>query len=310
MYGPRTDSNTSPELRAAVTPRTQADRPVGEWNHFEITVRGTTVSVALTSKTVLPGAMIPDPPLRGRFALQPHGGERDGQWFVSTSLMQFKNIYIVVNHVAANESSDAAGKGREESLVDLLVGGFVRVWYPSDAIPEAQRKKWQFRLLAYLDLVDKPLYHRRCPSQVKLRALLVHPTTLPVSAMQLAHPHRRPVERGVSLKPKVIFESSHETNPPTHPAPMSLCATQNELVHARSGLEDEREPRTLRYERRAFVETPIAASADTDTSKAARARLTAVLAELNPAAGKTDGAGAGGEAKSAAPPAKKTRNKK
>jgi arylsulfatase A len=37
-----------------------------------------------------------------------------------------------------------------------------------------------------------------------------------------------------------------------------------------------------------FVEKPVAASADTDASKAARARLTAVLAELNPANGKTD----------------------
>ena len=54
MYGIRTDPNTSPELRAAVTPRTQADKPVGEWNHFEITVRGKTVTVALNGKTVLP----------------------------------------------------------------------------------------------------------------------------------------------------------------------------------------------------------------------------------------------------------------
>jgi hypothetical protein len=40
-----------------------------------------------------------------------------------------------------------------------------------------------------------------------------------------------------------------------------------------------------------FVEKPIAPSADTEASKAARARLTAVLADLNPAAGKIDGAG-------------------
>ncbi len=42
-----------------------------------------------------------------------------------------------------------------------------------------------------------------------------------------------------------------------------------------------------------FVEKPVAPSADTDTRKAARARLAAVLAELNPAGGKTDGAGGG-----------------
>ena len=40
MYGVRTNPKTPPEVRAAVTPRTQADKPVGEWNRFEITVRG------------------------------------------------------------------------------------------------------------------------------------------------------------------------------------------------------------------------------------------------------------------------------
>ena len=43
-----------------------------------------------------------------------------------------------------------------------------------------------------------------------------------------------------------------------------------------------------------FVEKPVAPDADTEVSKAARARLTAVLAELNPAGGKTDGAGGKG----------------
>jgi arylsulfatase A len=46
-----------------------------------------------------------------------------------------------------------------------------------------------------------------------------------------------------------------------------------------------------------FVEKPVAASADTPASKAARARLTAVLKELNPEAGKTDSGGPNGKAK-------------
>lgn len=46
-----------------------------------------------------------------------------------------------------------------------------------------------------------------------------------------------------------------------------------------------------------FVEKPVAASADTELSKAARARLTAVLAELNPAGGKTDVAGSNKQAR-------------
>lgn len=40
-----------------------------------------------------------------------------------------------------------------------------------------------------------------------------------------------------------------------------------------------------------FVEKPVSAAEDTEASKAGRARLTAVLAELNPASGKTDANG-------------------
>ena len=77
MYGIRTDPEHRAEsLRAAVTPRTQADKPVGEWNRFEITVRGKTVRIVLNGKVVIPGAQIPDLPARGRLALQHHGGKR------------------------------------------------------------------------------------------------------------------------------------------------------------------------------------------------------------------------------------------
>ncbi len=44
-----------------------------------------------------------------------------------------------------------------------------------------------------------------------------------------------------------------------------------------------------------FVEKPVPANADTEQSKAARERLSKVLADLNPAAGKHDGAGAKGK---------------
>lgn len=94
MYGIRTDPKTSPELRAAVTPRTQKDKPVGEWNRFEITVRGKTVKVVLNGTTVLPGAEIPNLPERGRIALQHHGGKQNGHWNSPPSLVQFKNIFV------------------------------------------------------------------------------------------------------------------------------------------------------------------------------------------------------------------------
>lgn len=95
MYGVRTNPKTSPEVRAAVTPRTQADKPVGEWNRYEITVRGQTVKVVLNGKTVLPGATIPSLPARGRIAFQHHGGKGpDGQWNSPPSLLQFKNVFV------------------------------------------------------------------------------------------------------------------------------------------------------------------------------------------------------------------------
>jgi type 1 glutamine amidotransferase len=95
MYGIRTDPAAAPALRTAATPRTQADRPVGQWNHFEITARGKTVKVVLNGKTVIPGATIPDLPARGRLAFQHHGGKnKKGAWSGPPSLVQFKNIYI------------------------------------------------------------------------------------------------------------------------------------------------------------------------------------------------------------------------
>jgi type 1 glutamine amidotransferase len=95
MWSMRTEAKSSPELRAAATPRTQADKAIGEWNHFEITSQGKTVKVVLNGKTVIPGATIPDIPARGRLAFQHHGGKnKDGEWTGPPSLVQFKNVYI------------------------------------------------------------------------------------------------------------------------------------------------------------------------------------------------------------------------
>ncbi len=94
MYGVRMDAKAPAEMRAAVTPRTQADKPVGEWNQFEITVRGKTVSVKLNGKMVIPGAELPDLPARGPVILQHHGSKRDGKWTSPPSLVQFRNIAV------------------------------------------------------------------------------------------------------------------------------------------------------------------------------------------------------------------------
>ncbi len=94
VYGIRRDKNLSPEVRAGVTPRTQADNPVGEWNRFEITLVGGRVTVVLNGKTVLDKAQLPGIPDKGPIALQHHGSKRDGKWTSPPSLVQFKNIFI------------------------------------------------------------------------------------------------------------------------------------------------------------------------------------------------------------------------
>ncbi len=94
FYGYRMDQKMPPEVRAAVTPRTQADNPVGQWNRFEITMRGDRVTVVLNGKKVVDGAQLPGIPPRGPIALQHHGSMRDGKWVSPPSLVQFKNIYI------------------------------------------------------------------------------------------------------------------------------------------------------------------------------------------------------------------------
>ena len=94
FYGYRMDQKMPPEVRAAVTPRTQADNPVGQWNRFEITMRGDRVSVVLNGKKVIENAQLPGIPPRGSIALQHHGSLRDGKWTSPPSLVQFKNIYI------------------------------------------------------------------------------------------------------------------------------------------------------------------------------------------------------------------------
>jgi hypothetical protein len=95
MYTQRIAAKSSPELREAATPRHRADKPVGEWNHFEISVKGKTVCVDLNGITVIHGATIPDMADAGRIAFQHHGSKnKAGQWAGPPSLVQFKNIFI------------------------------------------------------------------------------------------------------------------------------------------------------------------------------------------------------------------------
>jgi hypothetical protein len=96
VYGYRMDKNQPPEVRAGVTPKVKADKPVGEWNTFEITMKGDRLTVLLNGKTVLDNAQLPGVPEKGALALQHHGGKnaKTGEMSPASSLLQFRNISI------------------------------------------------------------------------------------------------------------------------------------------------------------------------------------------------------------------------
>jgi hypothetical protein len=94
VYGYRMDAKQPAAVRAGVTPKLNADRNIGEWNTFHITVRGDRLTVVLNGKTVLANAELPGLPPRGRIALQHHGASKGGVWTSPPSLVQFRNIYI------------------------------------------------------------------------------------------------------------------------------------------------------------------------------------------------------------------------
>jgi hypothetical protein len=94
VYGYRMDKSLPASVRAGVTPRTQADKPVGEWNSFEITLKKDRLTVVLNGVTVIENAELPGIPARGPISLQHHGGYRDGKYTGPPSLVQFRNIRI------------------------------------------------------------------------------------------------------------------------------------------------------------------------------------------------------------------------
>jgi hypothetical protein len=94
VYGYRTDDKMPAAVRAGVTPARNADRDIGEWNTFEITVRGNRLTVVLNGEQVLTSAELPGLPPRGPIALQHHGEKKNGVWAAPPSLVQFRNVEI------------------------------------------------------------------------------------------------------------------------------------------------------------------------------------------------------------------------
>lgn len=83
VYGYRTDAKMPAEVRRGVTPREKADKALGQWNRFHITMKGDRLTVVLNGKTVIENAQLPGVAKRGPIALQHHGDP-----------VQFANLFI------------------------------------------------------------------------------------------------------------------------------------------------------------------------------------------------------------------------
>ena len=95
VYGIRNNESVPTEIRAALTPRINADNPVGEWNRFVIVLVKDRVTVLLNNQLVLENALLPGIPERGPIVLQHHGGpDKNGKLRPASSLVQFRNIWI------------------------------------------------------------------------------------------------------------------------------------------------------------------------------------------------------------------------
>jgi hypothetical protein len=94
VYGYRMDAKMPAAVRAAVTPKRNADRDIGAWNTFEITLRGNRLDVVLNGEHVIVSAELPGVPPEGPIALQHHGAKKNGVWAAPPSLVQFRNISI------------------------------------------------------------------------------------------------------------------------------------------------------------------------------------------------------------------------
>jgi hypothetical protein len=81
----RADTTQPEAVRKAATPLKRADGRLGEWNHFDIRVRGRTVNLWLNGERVLQNSALPGMPLHGPIGLQNPGYQA---WFRNIEVRQ------------------------------------------------------------------------------------------------------------------------------------------------------------------------------------------------------------------------------
>jgi hypothetical protein len=75
IRGYRVDKPLPMEIRAACTPKVNADAKPGSWNRFIITMKGDCATVELNGKTIIDNAQLPGIAAEGPIALQYHNDE-------------------------------------------------------------------------------------------------------------------------------------------------------------------------------------------------------------------------------------------
>lgn len=83
LYGYRTDKTLPDSIRAGGIPKVKADKLPGEWNRFEITLKGERLTVVLNGQKVINEAQLPGLPAHGPIGLQHHGDP-----------LQFANLFV------------------------------------------------------------------------------------------------------------------------------------------------------------------------------------------------------------------------
>lgn len=96
IWTTRNNASLPAEERARAVPKFHADNPVGQWNVYDITMKGDRVTVYLNNILVIENAWMPGIPGQGPIGLQHHGGidKKTGAYDGASSLIQFRNIWI------------------------------------------------------------------------------------------------------------------------------------------------------------------------------------------------------------------------
>jgi hypothetical protein len=96
LWSVRNDRSLPAEVRAGAVPSENADKPVGQWNAFDITVKGDRITIVNNGIVVIDNALYPGLDVAGPIGLQHHGGinPETGKLRGASSLVQFRNIWI------------------------------------------------------------------------------------------------------------------------------------------------------------------------------------------------------------------------